>query len=112
MLNYELFRELRKKNHYSQKKIADILDVSRSAVSMWEIGKSQPDTEMMAAIAKLFGVSTDSLLGVDTQPPTIDEQLSEIDFALYGEVKELTDEQKQDILDYARFKKEQWKKEK
>ena len=30
-----------------------------------------------------------------------------IDFALYGEVKELTDGQKQDVLDFIRFKKAQ-----
>ena len=37
----------------------------------------------------------------------LDQQLEGIDFALFGEVKDLTDEQKQDILDYIRFKKAQ-----
>ena len=38
-------------------------------------------------------------------------QLEGIDFALFGEVKEMTDEQKQDVLDYIKFKKSQQKRE-
>ena len=37
----------------------------------------------------------------------LDAQLSGIDFALSGEIHDLTDNEKQDILDYIRFKKSQ-----
>lgn len=50
-------------------------------------------------------------LPVDKQEPakepTLDEQLEGIEFALWGEIKELDDDAKQDILDFVRFKKEQ-----
>ncbi len=39
----------------------------------------------------------------------LNAQLQGIDFALWGEVKELSDAQKQDILDYIKFKKQQKK---
>lgn len=39
--------------------------------------------------------------------PDLDQQLSGIDFALSGEIHDLTDAEKQDILDYIRFKKSQ-----
>ncbi|MEY8311766.1 helix-turn-helix domain-containing protein [Oscillospiraceae bacterium 42-9] len=39
--------------------------------------------------------------------PSLDQQLSDIDFALSGEIHDLTDNEKQDILDYIRFKKSQ-----
>ena len=35
----------------------------------------------------------------------LNQQLKGIDFALYGEVKDLTDEQKMDVIDYIQFKK-------
>lgn len=38
---------------------------------------------------------------------SLDQQLSGIDFALSGEIHDLTDNEKQDILDYIRFKKSQ-----
>lgn len=38
---------------------------------------------------------------------SLDEQLSDVEFALYGEVRELTDDEKRDILDYVRFKRAQ-----
>ena len=41
------------------------------------------------------------------QKKTLDQQLSGIDFALSGEIHDLTDAEKQDILDYIRFKKSQ-----
>ena len=44
-------------------------------------------------------------MGNTDNPQPIDEQLSGVDFALYGEVKEMTEEEKQDVLDYIRYKK-------
>ena len=41
------------------------------------------------------------------EDPNLDQQLSGIDFALSGEIHDLTDNEKQDILDYIRFKKSQ-----
>lgn len=46
-----------------------------------------------------------------TKSDELDLQLEGIDFALFGEVKEMTDEQKQDVLDYIKFKKSQQKRE-
>lgn len=75
---------------------------------MWESGKNRPEAATLAALADYFEVSVDYLLG--RQPPsTLDRQLEGVDFALYGEVHDLSDEEKQDILDYIRFKKAQRK---
>lgn len=68
-------------------------------------------------IASYFGVSVGYLLGTEqkkeptTKSDELDLQLEGIDFALFGEVKEMTDEQKQDVLDYIKFKKSQQKRE-
>ena len=72
-------------------------------------GDSEPNTDTLTAISEFFNVSVDYLLGKEEKTPTIDEQMNDIEFALYGEVKDLTDEQKQEILDFVKFKKLQEK---
>ena len=104
-------KQLRENNNLSQRAFAEILGIAQSTVGMWESGKREPDFTTVQEIANYFNVSVDYLLGREERKPTLDEQLEGIEFALYGEVKELTDAQKQDILDYARFKKAQWEKE-
>ena len=43
-------------NHYTQGQMADLLGISRSAVSMYETGNREPDLETLEKIAKLFNV--------------------------------------------------------
>ncbi len=53
---------LRKKNGWSQEELAFRLNVSRQAVSKWEMGASIPDIENVLKMSELFGCSTDYLL--------------------------------------------------
>ncbi len=55
--------ELRKSRGYSQDELADMLGVSRQAISKWERGESSPDTDNLIALARLYGVSLDELVG-------------------------------------------------
>ena len=59
--------QLRKAKGYSQEELAELLGVTRQAVSKWELGSSTPELESVVELAKLFGVTTDYLL-TDTQP--------------------------------------------
>ncbi len=52
---------LRKKAGYSQEKLAELMEVSRQAVTKWESGKANPDTENLIRLAEIFGVSLDEL---------------------------------------------------
>lgn len=58
----EKLQMLRKEKGYSQEQLADILGVSRQAVSKWESGTSYPETDKLIEISKLFHVSLDELL--------------------------------------------------
>jgi len=58
----EKIHQLRKGLGMTQEELASQLDVSRQAISKWELGESLPDTENIIQIGKLFGVSTDYLL--------------------------------------------------
>ena len=104
-------KSLRENAKISQAMLAKKLGVAQSTVGMWESGKNKPENAKLEALANLFNVTTDYLLGRDepVPPPTLDEQLSDIDFALSGEIRDLTDDEKQDILDYVRFKRSQKK---
>ena len=57
--------ELRKTKGWSQEDFAEMLDVSRQAISRWENGTALPDAQNILRISKLFNVSADYLLNDD-----------------------------------------------
>ena len=60
----ERIAEQRKKLGLSQEELARKIGVSRSALSLYEIDRREPDLETVKKIASLFGVTTDYLLGL------------------------------------------------
>lgn len=78
---------------------------SKGNLTTWNKGNIRSD--YLVKIAEYFDVSVDYLLGKTDIRNPLDEQLKGIDFALAGELRDLTDAEKQDILDYIRFKKAQ-----
>lgn len=71
--------ELRKQHGYSQDELAEMLNVSRQAVSKWERSESSPDTDNLIALARLYNVSLDQLLGFDVNKNGDDESQSSCD---------------------------------
>lgn len=53
---------LRKLNGLSQEDLAEKLEVSRQAISRWEMGTAKPDANNILQLSTLFGVTTDYLL--------------------------------------------------
>ncbi len=62
MLLGEKLRKLRTARKLSQEQLADELQVSRQAISKWELGESTPDTENLIALSQFYGISIDYLL--------------------------------------------------
>lgn len=54
---------LRKENKLSQEALAEKLGLSRQAISKWERAEASPDTDNLIALAALYGISLDELLG-------------------------------------------------
>ena len=54
--------ELRKQKGLTQEELANVLFVSRAAISKWESGRGYPNIDSLRQIAKLFSVSIDELL--------------------------------------------------
>jgi transcriptional regulator with XRE-family HTH domain len=57
--------QLRKQRGMSQTELAKALGLSRSSVNAWERETAQPSPDALVALSRLFGVSTDYLLGID-----------------------------------------------
>ena len=58
----EKLLSLRRKAGLSQEELAEKLDVSRQAVSRWEMGETMPDAQNLIMLSDIFGVSVDYLL--------------------------------------------------
>lgn len=58
----ENLKSLRKAKNITQEQLAELLNVSRQAVSKWESGNGYPETEKLLILSKELGVSLDSLL--------------------------------------------------
>lgn len=59
-------KQLREQAGYSQAVLAKKLSVTRSSVNAWESGLSAPTAIYLIELAKLFHVSSDFILGLDT----------------------------------------------
>lgn len=58
----ENLKTMRKEKYLSQEQLAEIMGVSRQAVSKWEQGSGYPETEKLIDLAKKLDVSLDMLL--------------------------------------------------
>ena len=61
----EKIQELRKQRGLTQEELAEVLFVSRTAISKWESGRGYPNIDSLKAISKFFKVTIDELLSGD-----------------------------------------------
>ena len=62
----EILKQLRKQNGFTQKEVAQQLNVTAQCYQGYETGYRQPTPEMLCKLADIFGVSVDYLLGRET----------------------------------------------
>jgi len=58
----ENLQTIRRKNQLSQEELAEMLGVSRQAVSKWELGEGYPEVDKLLILSKKLNVSLDSLM--------------------------------------------------
>lgn len=58
----EKLQELRKNKGMTQEELAEVLYVSRTTISKWELGRGYPSIDSLKDISKFFSVSIDDLL--------------------------------------------------
>ena len=68
-------KQLRKEKQLSQEELAEILDVSRQAVSKWEQGIGYPEVEKLLLLSSILNISLDSLMATEiTHEPNTEKQ--------------------------------------
>ena len=103
-------RALRQEQNISMKQLGDIFDVAESTISLYENEKRKVDTDMLIKFANYFNVSTDYLLGItDERNSSLDNNadigFDDFTYAMHNESKQLTDDDKQMLLDMAKMLK-------
>ena len=63
----EILKSLREKHHLTQEQLAERVMVTRQAVSRWETGETQPNTDTLKLLSRVFDVSINTLLGSPRQ---------------------------------------------
>lgn len=58
-------KRLRKEKNITQEQLAEYLGLTSRAVSQWECDRTAPDISQLPALANIFEVSADVLLGID-----------------------------------------------
>lgn len=64
----ERLKSLRESEGLTQQELADRLQITRSALSLYETNKREPDNETIRKFADFFEVTTDYLLGRVDEP--------------------------------------------
>ncbi|GGP17194.1 helix-turn-helix domain-containing protein [Oceanobacillus neutriphilus] len=108
-------RELREKNGYLQKYVADKLGVKSNTLSGYENGTRNPDPEIIKDLAKLYNVSTDYLLGHETEENKYEyfknkivTEFPNIDL-MFHDMESLTGDDLEEVYEFIKFKKSQKK---
>lgn len=63
----DILKSLREKSQLTQEQMAERMMVTRQAVSRWENGETQPNTDTLKLLSREFGVSINTLLGSPRQ---------------------------------------------
>lgn len=67
----EKLKEVRKRFGLSQEQLAEIMNVSRQAITKWETDGGIPDVTNLQELSKVFGITVDYLLNDENQLPAL-----------------------------------------
>ncbi len=99
---------LRKGAGITQEQLAKELGTSRGALSMYEIGRREPDFNTLVRIARYFSVTVDYLVGLSDQPHGHGRQP-----VIFRELSQLTEDEMEYVREtlqvYRRLKRKQKK---
>lgn len=114
---YDRFKQLCDSRSISCNKAALEIGLSNATPTKWKKTGATPVGETLDRIAKYFGVSTDYLLGKETEkaPAEVGKRSvsdDDMKFALWGDCEDMDDEDLADVRRYAAFIRERKKDKK
>ena len=92
---------LRKSENITQQDLASSLGIAKSTISMYENGQREPDFETLEAIADYFNVDMRTFFPNDTQHAPPPAELSSDEERLLSLYRELNEEGREKLIDYA-----------
>lgn len=110
---YDHFLALCRQKGISPSRAAEAAGVSKSAVTNWKQRAAEPTGENAKKLCGYFGVSRSELFGDAANKPAAENgalKMDDFTYALCGETEQLTEENKQKLLEMARFFKQQQEK--
>lgn len=99
----------RKKRNISQNGLASLAGISQSGLNSIENGAVSPKLETLTLIAKALSMSLGQLMNnAHTQKspggePEPELDINTLEYALYGEARELDEDEKQQLLELAKL---------
>lgn len=97
-------KQLREANQMTQGQLGDLINTTRQSISNYEIGKREPDYVTLEALADIFNVDMNYLLGKTDKttyiPSSSHRQLSKNEENLINSFNMLNDEGKEKVLNY------------
>lgn len=81
----QFIKKLRTERNLSQYQLADLVPITRQAVSKWERGVSLPDSSTLLILAKIFDVTIDELLIGERKDKNIHDKLKEVTLKMVDE---------------------------
>ena len=66
-------KKLRSEHGFTQDKLAEELHVTRQAISSWETGRTQPDSQMLISLSEVFSVPIEMLIYGEKRNTTVEE---------------------------------------
>ena len=96
---YPRIFELMEKEHVTAKQLSAATGISQSNFTEWKKGRSNPKLDALIQISEFFNVPVEYITGTDTDG-------NAMDLKIQAEAKQLSDEQKADVLKYIEFVKQ------
>lgn len=97
-------RDARKVLGLTQKQLAHKLGVQNTTISNWEKSLSKPGPDMIERLCQVLGIQPGALFGQDESGEL---GFDDFTYALYNETQQLTQANKEKLLEMARFFKQQ-----
>lgn len=98
-------KDSRKKAGYTQRDLANLLNVKPVTISAWEVGRNEPSISMLKRVASLLNVSFEYLAGVEKnsdnskdKPLTKNQKL-----VAYSIDPDISDEERKDIIEMVKI---------
>ena len=100
-------RYYREKMGITQDALAELLNVDRVTISRYENGSREPSIDKLKMLSEVFNVSIDEITENPAITPPADD---DIKFALFGDPHNITDEQFEEVKQFAQFIRERDKR--